>query len=124
MATASSIEANLPQFTPDHAVDGDLATRWSSNYTDGEWLQVGLAAPQHVGKVVLYWETAHADAYRIQTSADGVSWTTAASVPDSQGGSETVWLDQSGVRFLRMAGVSRSSQFGYSVREFQVYPVG
>jgi hyaluronoglucosaminidase len=124
VATASSVEDDLPQFTPDHAVDGDLATRWSSAYTDGEWLQTRLATPQHVGKVVLNWETAHADAYQIQTSADGVSWTTAASISDSQGGSETVWLDQSDVRYLRMQGVSRSTQFGYSVRELQVYPVG
>ncbi|MBN9618751.1 MAG: hypothetical protein J0H43_03350, partial [Actinobacteria bacterium] len=29
-ATASSVEENLPQFTPDHAIDGDPTTRWSS----------------------------------------------------------------------------------------------
>jgi hyaluronoglucosaminidase len=123
VATASSVEDDLAQFTPDHAIDGSLATRWSSDYTDGEWLQVRLAAPQHVGKVVLYWETAHANGYQIQTSADGLAWTTTASIADSQGGTETVWLDQADVRYLRMLGVSRSTQFGYSLRELQVYPV-
>ncbi|HTI23953.1 MAG TPA: beta-N-acetylglucosaminidase domain-containing protein [Kutzneria sp.] len=122
VATASSTEAGLPQFTPDHAIDGDAATRWSSNYTDGEWLQVQLGRAQQVGKVVVQWELAHANAYQIQTSPDGTTWTTAATVADSQGGVETVWLDQNDVRYLRMQGVSRSTRFGYSIFEFRVYP--
>jgi hyaluronoglucosaminidase len=72
---------------------------------------------------VLYWETAHANAYQIQTSTDGTTWTTAASVMDSQGGTETVRLDQASVRYLRMRGISRPTPFGYSIYEFQVYPV-
>jgi len=122
IATASSTEESLPQFTPDHAIDGDAATRWSSNYTDGEWLQVQLGRAQQVGKVVVQWELAHANAYQIQTSPDGTTWTTAATVADSQGGVETVWLDQNDVRYLRMQGVSRSTRFGYSIFEFRVYP--
>jgi hyaluronoglucosaminidase len=123
IASASSTEAGLPQFTPDHAIDGDAGTRWSSNYTDGEWLQVQLGQARHVGKVVVQWELAHANAYQIQTSPDGATWTTAATVADSQGGAETVWLDQDGVRYLRMQGVSRSTRFGYSIFEFRAYPV-
>lgn len=122
-ATASSVEQNLPQFTADHAIDGDLTTRWSSGYHDNDALTVKLAAPQHLGKVVLYWETAHATDYLIQTSADGASWTTAATVSGSQGGIETEWIDQTGVRYLRMQGVHRSSTFGYSLFELQAYPV-
>lgn len=122
-ATASSVEQNLPQFTPDHAIDGDLTTRWSSGYHDNDALTVKLAAPQHLGKVVLYWETAHATDYLIQTSADGTTWTTAATVSGSQGGTETEWIDQTGVRYLRMQGVHRWSTFGYSLFELQAYPV-
>jgi len=123
VATASSTEQNLPQFTPDHAIDGDTGTRWSSEYDDASWLQVKLAAPAHLGKIVLRWEAAHASAYEIQTSTDGTTWTTAATVTGSQGGTETVWIDQADVRYLRMQGVSRASTFGYSIYEMQVYPV-
>jgi hyaluronoglucosaminidase len=122
-ATASSVEQNLPQFTAPHANDGSLSTRWSSGYTDGEWLQVKFAAPQHLGKVVVSWEAAHASAYRLETSADGSTWTDAADVTDSQGGTETVWIDQTGVNYLRMQGVSRSSQYGYSIWELAAYPI-
>ncbi|HEY2694086.1 MAG TPA: beta-N-acetylglucosaminidase domain-containing protein [Pseudonocardiaceae bacterium] len=123
-ATASSVEESLPQFTPDHAIDGDATTRWSSGYTDGEWLQVAFANPQTIGKVVVQWEAAHATAYQIQTSTDGSTWTTAATVTNSPGGTETVWLDQpTSAKYLRMQGVSRATQFGYSIYELQAYPV-
>ncbi|GIH17195.1 beta-N-acetylglucosaminidase domain-containing protein [Rugosimonospora africana] len=123
LATASSVEQGLAQFTPDHAIDGDATTRWSSNHTDGEWLQVQFASPEHLGKVVLSWETAHAAAYDLQTSTDGTTWTTAAAVTGSSGGTETLWLDQPGVRYLRMQGVSRTTAFGYSIYELQAYPI-
>jgi len=122
-ATASSVEQNLPQFTAPHANDGSLSTRWSSGYTDGEWLQIKLAAPQHLGQIVITWEAAHATAYRIETSTDGTTWTDAADVSGSQGGTETVWVDQPGVNYLRMQGVGRSSQYGYSIIELAAYPV-
>ena len=82
-----------------------------------------LPASATIGKVVLRWEAAHASAYEIQTSTDGTTWTTAATVTGSQGGTETVWIDQADVRYLRMQGVSRASTFGYSIYEMQVYPV-
>jgi hyaluronoglucosaminidase len=123
VATASSTEDGLPQFTPDHAVDGDLSTRWSSDHSDDQWLQIQFASPQHLGKLVLQWESAHATEYRIQTSADGNTWTTAADVTGSLGGNETVWIDQANVWYLRMQGVSRATQYGYSLYELQAYPI-
>jgi hyaluronoglucosaminidase len=123
VATASSVELDLPQFTAPHANDGDSATRWSSGYDDAAWLQTRFAAPQHLGKIVISWEAAHASAYRVETSSDGSTWTDAADVTGSQGGTETVWIDQPGVTYLRMQGVARSSAYGYSIYELAAYPV-
>jgi hyaluronoglucosaminidase len=122
-ATASSTEQDLPQFTPDHANDGDQSTRWSSNHDDEQWLQIQFAGPQHLGKIVIHWEAAHANAYRIRTSPDGITWTDAAAVTGSLGGTETIWIDQTGVQFLRMQGVDRATAYGYSIYELQAYPV-
>ncbi len=123
-ATASSVEQGLPQFTPDHAIDGNTtSTRWSSGHTDGEWLQVQFAQPQDLGKIVLTWETAHATAYQLQTSTDGTNWTTALDVTGSTGGTETDWIDAKGVKYLRMQGVARSSTYGYSLYELTAYPL-
>jgi hyaluronoglucosaminidase len=123
VATASGVEQNLPQFTADHANDGDPSTRWSSNYDDAAWLQVQFAQPQHLGKIVISWEAAHANAYRIETSADGTTWTDAADITGSLGGTETIWIDQSDVSYLRMQGVQRTTSYGYSLYELAAYPV-
>lgn len=122
-ATASSVEQNLPQFTPDHAIDGDLTTRWSSGHTDGEWLQVQFAQAQNLGKIVIAWEAAHASSYSIETSTDGTTWTTALTVNGSQGGTETDWINATGVRYLRMQGISRATTYGYSIFELEAYPL-
>jgi hyaluronoglucosaminidase len=122
-ASASSTEDALPQFTPDHAVDGDRTTRWSSNHNDNEWLQVELAQPQRIGKVVLRWETAYGKAYRIQTSSDGTTWTNAADVAAGDGGVDTLRFETSAVKFVRMQGVQRGTVYGYSLYEMEVYPV-
>jgi hyaluronoglucosaminidase len=122
-ASASSTEQSLPQFTPEHAIDGDAGTRWSSEHSDDQWLQVRFAGPQHLGKVVLAWEAAHADSYVVETSTDGTTWSKDVTVTGSKGGTETVWLDRSDVQYLRIQGISRATAFGYSLYEVSAYPI-
>ncbi|MEU3027537.1 discoidin domain-containing protein [Streptomyces incarnatus] len=117
-ATASS-EENYGTTAAD-AVDGDTGTRWSSAATDAQWLQVDLGATASVSRVVLDWEAAYAKDYKVQISKDAVNWTDLKSVTGSDGGNDT--LDVSGQgRYVRMLGVHRASQWGYSLWEFQVY---
>ena len=85
-ASASSVEGprnggacNVPgTCTPDKANDGRPGTRWSSEYADGEWWQVDLGRPRLVDTVALTWEPCYASRYRISTSLDGATFTTAA----------------------------------------------
>ncbi|MET7986147.1 MULTISPECIES: discoidin domain-containing protein [unclassified Streptomyces] len=103
-----------------YAVDGDTATRWSSAATDAQWLQVDLGASATITKVVLNWETAYGSDYRIQTSPDGSTWTDIKTVTGGDGGTDS--LDVSGQgRYIRMSGVHRATQYGYSLWEFQVF---
>ncbi|WP_428957092.1 discoidin domain-containing protein [Streptomyces sp. cg35] len=102
------------------AVDGDNGTRWSSAASDNQWLQVDLGQSATLTKVVLNWEAAYAKSYKIQTSTDGSTWTDVKSVTDGDGGTDT--LDVSGQgRYVRMSGVTRATQYGYSLWEFQVF---
>jgi hypothetical protein len=118
-ATASSIEGG--QFPASAAVDGNMSTRWSSAFSDPQWIQVDLGTVQQVCQVVLYWENpAYATAYQIQVSADAVSWNTIYSTTTGAGGTETLNVTGSG-RYIRMYGTARASGYGYSLWEFQVY---
>ncbi|MEV0808353.1 beta-N-acetylglucosaminidase domain-containing protein [Micromonospora sp. NPDC050200] len=121
-ATASSVEQNLDRLAPRFVNDGDNATRWASGYSDTEWVQVELAGPSVIGAVTVNWESACATAYRIQTSTDGVTWRTARDVTDSSCALDVVRLDDdTPVRFVRMQGVDRKTNWGYSIYELGMY---
>ena len=116
-ATSSSVQAGYPA---SNAVDGNLSTRWSSAFSDPQWLQVDLGATHTISKVVLNWESAYATAFQIQTSPDGTNWTTIYSTTTGTGGTQTLTVTGSG-RYVRMYGTTRATGYGYSLWEFQVY---
>jgi F5/8 type C domain len=117
-ATASSVEnAGTPASA---AVDGNTGTRWSSAFSDPQWIQVDLGATATISQVVLQWETAYATAFQIQTSPDGTAWNTIYSTTTGTGGTQTLNVTGSG-QFVRMYGTARATQWGYSLFEFQVY---
>ncbi len=116
-ATASSQEN--ASFPASDAVDGDTGTRWSSGFSDPQWLQVDLGATHTISQVALNWEAAYATAFQIQTSTDGADWTTVYSTTTGTGGLQTLPVSGSG-RYVRMYGTARATQYGYSLWEFQV----
>ncbi|GAA3040056.1 hypothetical protein GCM10020229_59000 [Kitasatospora albolonga] len=122
-ATAAASGADSAK-TPASAVnDGDPRTRWSAPAKDDAWVQLELPEPVRLGSAVLAWETAYASAYRLEASADGVSWTTVATVADGRGGTETVRFDAPGTRYLRVQGVTRATKYGYALTSVQLYGV-
>ncbi|MER5488942.1 discoidin domain-containing protein [Streptomyces sp. NPDC002812] len=120
-ATASSSEgAGTPASA---AVDGNNGTRWSSQFADPQWIQVDLGAAAQLSQVVLRWETAAAKAYRVELSTDGANWSTAYSTATGTGGVQT--HDITGTaRYVRVYGTQRTTGYGYSLWEFQVYGTG
>ncbi|WP_199034431.1 discoidin domain-containing protein [Glycomyces salinus] len=118
-ATASSEEN--PDYTPAAAAfDGDPGTRWASEFSDDQWIQVDLGSIRDLTSAELVWEAAYASAYELQVSDDGHTWTTVHSTADGQGGAETIALDASG-RHVRMQGLERATGYGYSLWSFDVY---
>jgi hypothetical protein len=106
-ATASSLEnAGFPASA---AVDGNLGTRWSSAFSDPQWLEVDLGSTQTICQVVLNWETAYGKAFQLQTSPGGSTWTTIYSTTTGTGGTQTLSVTGSG-RYIRMYGTTRATQ--------------
>ncbi|WP_306335858.1 beta-N-acetylglucosaminidase domain-containing protein [Streptomyces sp. KL118A] len=122
-AKASSSGDETKDFPASAAVDGDPETRWSSPAEDGAWWQAELAEPVRLGQVVLRWQDAYAAGYRVQTSADGRTWRTAATVRDGRGGREAVRMDARDTRFVRVQGDERATRFGYSLWSVEAYAV-
>ncbi len=96
-------------------------TRWGSGFSDDQWLTLDYGQAVVVTRVRIQWENAHATQYLLQVSDDNASWTTIKTVDNSQGGVED-WSGLNGQgRYLRMKGVKRSTQYGYSIFEIQAF---
>jgi len=115
---ASSVDD--PGRTCMYAFDDDFATRWSSNYGDNNWIDVDLGSNTRISKVVLYWESAYAKRFQIQTSNDGNTWTTQYETNSGNGGVESIPFNAV-ARYVRMNGEARATQYGYSLFELQIF---
>jgi hypothetical protein len=118
-ATASSTYSG--SYLPSYAFDGNLNTRWSSQFVDPSWIYVDLGTTYNINQVILTWETAYGQAYQIQVSNDATNWTTIYSTTTGTGGvNDLAGLSGTG-RYVRMYGTQRGTQWGYSLWEFAVY---
>lgn len=104
-----------------NAVDGNFSTRWSSAYSDPQWISIDLGSMQLINHVSLYWEAAYGKAYQIQVSTDDTNWTVVYAETNGTGGTENLSFNAVSARYLRMYGTSRGTIWGYSLWEFQVY---
>lgn len=107
----------------DWATDGDENTRWGSLEGDGhdeEWIYVDLGEDATIYSVKLLWETAYASRYKIQISNDHEHWTDVKTVSGDGQWDEIMCGDVKG-RYVKMQGLKRGTQYGQSIREFQVF---
>lgn len=117
-ATASSETKSKPASL---LTDGGAGSRWESEYTDNEWVYVDLGKSENIEKVVLKWEVARAKEYELQVSNDAQIWKTIYKESNGQGGTDLIELSPVTARYVKMQGISRATDFGYSIYEFEVY---
>lgn len=79
-ANASSIEND--QYTPGNAIDGDTQTRWSSQKSVPQWLEVHWKGTRRISKISIMFEAAYSEDYAIQTW-NGISWETQLTVQNN-----------------------------------------
>ncbi|ONI86359.1 penicillin acylase [Saccharothrix sp. ALI-22-I] len=120
-ATSSSHETGWYNSPPSNAVDGKPDTRWASDWSDQQWVQVDLGATRTVGRVVLSWEASYAKGYRIELSTDGAAWRTVYTTSLGDGGQDVASFPPGAARFVRMTGTQRATTYGYSIYELEVY---
>ena len=120
-ASSTYVEAGN-DYRPENAVDGLSDTRWSSEFSDPQWLAVDLGVTTQISRVVLDWETACAQSYVIQVSTDGSAWTDVYTTTSGKGGTEQIKFAPTSARWVRFYGTKRATIFGYSLWEFRVFP--
>ena len=109
------------------ATDADGATRWVSATGPGtQWLRIDLGAAQRVDHVRLRWAKAYARSYRVQSSADGASWTDLFTTHAGNGGTDDLPRLAGHGRYVRVLATQRGGTTGgYSLADVQVFgPAG
>jgi len=119
-ASSHQTQGDGAPFTPSLATDGSLTTRWASDWSDPQWIQVDLGSVQRFDHVQLVWETAYARAYELQVSDDGSTWRPVHSTTTADGGVDAIDVSASG-RYVRVHATQRGTGWGYSLYEFGVY---
>ncbi|MFA3783897.1 glycoside hydrolase family 3 C-terminal domain-containing protein [Melioribacteraceae bacterium 4301-Me] len=107
------------------AVDGSYSTRWSSQFSDPQWIVIDFGQTIEFNQIKLNWETAYAKEYLIQISDDNLNWNSAITLihqTDGKGGIEKYDVQSKG-RYLRIYGIKRATQWGYSLYEIEVFNV-
>jgi len=112
--------AESAEYGGGNAVDGNLSTRWSSQFSDPQWITVDFGETLDFDEVVLRWETAYGKVYQLQTSNDNSNWTTIVNQTTGSGNVES-WEVDASARYLRMYGTQRGTEWGYSLYEIEVY---
>jgi beta-glucosidase len=102
------------------AVDGNRGSRWSSQFSDPQYIYIDFGSVIHFNRIDLYWESAFGKDYTIQTSNDTSNWNLFTLVTNGDGGLDRINLSGD-ARFIKMSGIHRGTQYGYSLYEFEVY---
>lgn len=103
-ATAGSTKLGLlTSHAAPRASDGSTSTAWTATTDPNrQWWRTDLRTPRAVSTVRIDWGTTFATVYDVKVSLDGTSWTTAATVGDGNGGLDTVRIDPTSARFVRI----------------------
>ena len=124
-AAASSTENS--SLGVDNVFDGDMQTRWSSSFSDPQYVILDLGQSYDISKVKIYWEAANAESYTLQGSNNIITWEVLSSRSSGSFGDRTDELDVSGnYRYLKINGTSRAPAgngdlYGYSIHEVEIF---
>ncbi|HVH43391.1 MAG TPA: glycosyl hydrolase family 18 protein [Labilithrix sp.] len=121
-ATASSSFDDY--YTAPKAVDGSINEGWLANPAETtSWLRVDLQASYNVSQVKIFWGRYDWPvSYDVQTSNDGISWTTAYhEANNADGGLDTIAIAPVPARYVRVVcNGPKSDGWSYEIYEVQV----
>ena len=107
-------------------VDGDLSTRWSSEYSEPQEISLFFGKRIDVRRIRIHWENACATKYAVSLSPDGKTWQkaylfldlTSEPVPRV----DTIRLPGTPAKATKLELISRvRSEWGFSIYEIEVF---
>jgi len=104
------------------AVYDELYKKFDPNkFNATEWVATAKAA----GMKYMVLTVKHCDGFLLwdsKVSADGKSWREVQHVNNGGGGTQVILFDPVETRWVRMRGIQRATEWGYSIWEMRVFP--
>jgi beta-glucosidase len=116
--SASSIESF--EHPAENAVDGNFSTRWSSQFSNPQYIFVDLLDLYHIDVIALAWESAYSSEYTLEVSEDKENWIEIIHDTNAKGGND-LFYPEINARFIRVEGLQRATQWGHSLFEIQAF---
>jgi hypothetical protein len=119
---ASSTHLGAPGEGPAaNLVDGDPATRWSSENADNQEVLIDLHEEKSIARLRLMWDKAAARVFTVQISANGSTWSVPIQTTSGVKGPRTDEIPiAAAVRYIRIGLKQRSIDSGFSLDEVVV----
>lgn len=101
--------------------DGDMQTRWSSAFSEPEWIMIDLKEAFVINKIKLYWQTSFASEYKIETSTDEENWKEVHVEKNGNGGNNQIEIQPTAAQYIKLTSLKRNSVYGASLWEIEVF---
>jgi len=126
--TASASTSSSAADAPANAIDGNLATRYSSDAVQaaGMWFQVNLGSSQSFNQIEMNssnWPGDYAVGYNVEVSTNGSTFTSVATGTGSSA-VETVTFTAQTAQYIRVVLTAASTGPWWSIGEFTAYTNG
>lgn len=116
--TASSREDEATK--PSNVFDNNLQTRWSSQFSDRQWLQLDLGKSEDLVGLIINWEVAYARSYDILISEDSKTWENVYSTNEGDGMIDDIYFGRKKARYIKFDFKERGTAWGYSIWEIRL----
>ncbi len=106
-------------FTPEMVMDGNFQTRWSSEFSDDQWLEVSYDKPIEIVGLKIHWETAYGRDYDLELRKPDNQWITKNEIRYADGGVDELYFGPETIVGFKIRGKKRGTGWGYSIWEIE-----
>ncbi len=124
-----SSESTSDGYLKDKAVDGDVSTRWSSQYRspvydiDTPWICVDMGDYYELSSLNIVFEYARPEKFYVQTSIDGENFVTIGTFEGPKNGINTYEISGTGRWLKILAAGCVGDTYGMSIWELEAYGI-
>ncbi len=119
--TASASGVQEPSMPPHHVIDGHPHTRWSSPFSDPQWLKIDTGREATLSGFMIRWEAAYSSHYVIETSRDRTTWQKVYETAEGNGRTDYIFIEPVRARYFRITGLERATGWGHSIWEVDAW---